>query len=151
MTRALEITDFELHQCDELVRLWRASFEHGVGIIDPHPLAEQAAYLHEQVLPKHRLRVALQDGALVGFVASNAESVAQLHVRVDRIGQGIGSALLDLAKQASTGRLWLYTFARNVRACAFYERRAFVAVARGFEPQWQLDDVRYEWREGAAP
>jgi RimJ/RimL family protein N-acetyltransferase len=49
---------------------------------------------------------------------------------------------------ASAGSLWLYTFARNERARRFYERNGFVAVAFGYEPFWQLDDVRYEWRLG---
>ncbi len=44
------------------------------------------------------------------------------------------------------GSLWLYTITRNERAQRFYEGRGFVAVALGFEPIWQLDDVRYEWR-----
>ena len=26
---------------DALVRLWREAFEYGVGVTDPHPLAEQ--------------------------------------------------------------------------------------------------------------
>lgn len=30
-----------------------------------------------------------------------------------------------------------------------YERHGFIAVARGFEPEWNLEDVRYEWRRGA--
>jgi hypothetical protein len=54
--------------------------------------------------------------------------------------------LLDWAKRHSGGTLWLYTFARNARACAFCESQGFAAVARGFEPNWQLADVRYEWR-----
>jgi RimJ/RimL family protein N-acetyltransferase len=45
----------------------------------------------------------------------------------------------------SAGSLWLYTFARNRVARAFYEQNGFVDVAHGFEPLWQLDDVRYEW------
>ena len=42
-------------------------------------------------------------------------------------------------------KLSLYTFVRNVRACRFYERHGFVVVARGFEPTWQLEDVKYHW------
>jgi len=60
-------------------------------------------------------------------------------------GKGIGSGLLNWAKDRSAGTLTLYTFARNQMARAFYERHGFVAVAHGFEPMWQLDDVRYQW------
>lgn len=61
----------------------------------------------------------------------------------------IGSRLLAWAKEQSAGSLWLYTFDRNAIARAFYEKHGFRIVARGFEPQWKLADVRYEW--AAAP
>ena len=146
-----EIADYAPHQADELVRLWRESFEHGVGVTDPHPLDEQRAYFESAVLPAHRVRVALRDGRLVGFMAANERSVGQLYVRVGETGQGIGAALIGLAQAQSAGSLWLFTFARNTRACRFYERHGFVAVARGFEPHWALEDIRYEWTRDASP
>ena len=138
---------FEIGMADGLVRMWREAFEHGVGVVDPHPIDGQRAYFIEQVLPRHRVTVALDEAdRTVGFVAANAASIGQLHVRVSCHGQGIGSALLERAKADSVGSLWLYTFARNTRARRFYEGRGFAAVAFGFEPTWKLDDVRYEWR-----
>lgn len=133
---------------DALVPMWREAFEHGVGIVDPNPIEKQRAYLLERVLPEHGVTVALEGERIVGFLAANAESVSQLHVRVGCHGRGIGRELLRRAMAASAGSLWLYTFARNERARRFYERNGFVAVAFGYEPFWQLDDVRYEWRLG---
>ena len=149
---SLRVEDFRSHDTDALVRMWRESFEHGVGVIDPHPLEDQIEYLRCKVLPVNRVRVAKEDESIVGFLASNPESIAQLFVRVRNIGQGIGSRLLRLAQSDSSGSLWLFTFARNTRACRFYEHRGFVAVERGFEPMWKLDDVKYQWvrRESAA-
>ncbi|MEP7283325.1 MAG: GNAT family N-acetyltransferase [Rubrivivax sp.] len=141
----VDVVDFAEPYRDELLRMWRQSFEHGVGIIDPHPLAEQSAYFDAIVRPTYRVRLALRSGAVVGMLASNSVSVAQLHVRVCDHGQGIGTRLLRLAQDDCAGRLWLYTFVRNARACRFYEHHGFCAVARGFEPDWQLEDVRYEW------
>jgi GNAT superfamily N-acetyltransferase len=145
---ALHIGDFAPRHGRELVAMWRASFEHGVGVEDPHPIDEQLAYLHAKVLPCHRVRLAWHGQTLVGFVASNAESVAQLYVRVGHHRQGIGSHLLDLAKAGSAGSLWLFTFQRNRIARRFYERHGFVAVESGFEPLWQLADVKYRWVAG---
>jgi ribosomal protein S18 acetylase RimI-like enzyme len=149
---AVLIEDFQARDTDALVRMWRESFEHGVGIVDPNPIEAQVAYFNDEVLPGHRVRVARSgEGRIVGFIAANGESVAQLHVRVAHIRQGIGRLLLDLAKAESTGSLWLFTFQRNRRACAFYESQGFEVVQRGFEPTWQLDDVKYLWtRVGAA-
>jgi ribosomal protein S18 acetylase RimI-like enzyme len=146
----LLVEPFRREQALPLVQMWRASFEYGVGVRDPNPIEDQVTYLFDKVLPANGVHVAMRDGEIVGFIAFNAESVAQLHVRVERIGQGIGSHLLRRAQAASSGSLWLYTFARNRRARAFYEHHGFVAVAEGFEPTWQLADVKYCWfAEGA--
>lgn len=129
-----------------LVDLWRESFEHGVGIADPHPIEEQRRFFVERIAPHFEVRVAMRDTEIVGFVAADAESVSQLFVRVGRHRQGIGTRLVDAAKTRSNGSLWLYTFARNAVARRFYERQGFVAIAHGFESTWQLDDVKYRWQ-----
>ena len=132
-----------------LVIMWRESFEHGVGVIDPNPIAKQMQYFNDTVLPENDVSVALRNGQLLGFVACNAESVAQLHVRVGHHRQGIGTQLLDLAKTQSSGSLWLYTFAKNRVARCFYEHHGFSNIAEGFEPVWQLADVKYAWARAA--
>ena len=77
--------------------------------------------------------------------SASDQSIAQLYVRVGFERRGIGTLLVDWAKQNSSGTLWLYTFARNLGACAFYERQGFRVSARGYEPSWQLEDIKYQW------
>ena len=139
------VEDFRATDLDTLVLMWRESFEYGVGITDPHPLEEQVAYFEREVRPVNRVRVSKHCGLIVGFMASTEESVAQLHVRVGHHRRGIGTQLLGLAKAESCGHLWLFTFARNAVACSFYESQGFMIVQRGFEPTWQLEDVKYAW------
>ena len=141
---------WEKRFAEDLVRMWRASFERGVGVVDSHPLAEQRAYLESRVLPGTRV-VLVVDGAdgassrVAAFVASDGSRIAQLYVRVDLQRRGIGAALLAWAKDASTGSLRLHTFERNSGARAFYERHGFRVIGRGFEPEWRLADLEYEW------
>jgi hypothetical protein len=52
---------------------------------------------------------------------------------------------LNCAKNRSNGTLWLFTFAQNQTARAFYESQGFRAVAHGFEPTWKLHDIKYSW------
>ncbi|OGA18724.1 MAG: hypothetical protein A3I63_07025 [Betaproteobacteria bacterium RIFCSPLOWO2_02_FULL_66_14] len=139
------LVEYDSARLDELVRMWRASFEAGVGIVDPNPIADQKRFFLEKILPLNTVRLAIREGELLGFVATSADSISQLFVRVGYQREGIGSAMLEWAKDRSVGSLWLYTFARNAGARAFYERHGFVAVAQGFEPIWQLEDVRYQW------
>ena len=86
--------------------------------------------------------MAVLDDQLVGFIAATKESIAHLYARWT-------SSLryrhqLSLGQRSVDGKLWLHAFARNATR-AFYEKHGFVIVARGFEPTWQLDDIKYEW------
>lgn len=142
---SIVIGEFRPEDAEELVPMWRESFEFGVGVTDPHPIEEQARYLLTEVVPNNAIRVARLDGHIVGFVAASPNSIAQLYVRRGFQRRGIGTRLLAWAKAQSAGTLWLHTFARNAGARAFYERHGFEIVARGHEPNWKLDDLRYEW------
>lgn len=142
----VELTPYRPEFRERLVTLWRDSFARGVGAPVPNPLDEHLRYFDEHVLAETRVQLALREGELVGFGAFTPQSVMQLYVHVDRLGQGIGTRLLEHAKARSDGRLWLYTFVTNTNAQRFYERHGFAVVERGFEPVMQLGDLRYEWR-----
>jgi GNAT superfamily N-acetyltransferase len=106
--------EFDPAEIDEVLWLWRRSFEHRVGIKDPDPAIDGIrGYFESQILPSHEVRVARAGADILGVLASSRESVGALYVRVDQIGRGIGSALIDMAKADSSGSPWLYTFARN--------------------------------------
>jgi GNAT superfamily N-acetyltransferase len=72
----------------------------------------------------------------------------QLYVRPDRLGEGIGRRLLEIAREQSPDGLRLYTFQINARARRFYERNGFVAewFGDGSANEERQPDVRYVWR-----
>lgn len=143
--RTILVSEYDPADARAIVELWRASFEHGVGIIDHHPIEEQLAAFVGDVVPNNRVRVVKQNGEIVAFLASTPESVSQLFVRVASIGQGIGSRLLNLAKAESSGSLWLYTFACNTNARRFYEHHGFTEIERESANMWKLEAIRYRW------
>ena len=143
----LTIVDYSPGYGSELVRMWRASFEQGVGITDPHPLEDQLRALEQKIVPHNRVLLVLdpRTSAVIGFLAYTSETVSNLYVHVDYQNKGIGSMLLDIAKKNSSGVLRLFTFERNMRARQFYERHGFKIIRQGFEEFWQLADIEYEW------
>ena len=149
---SVRIRDFDPSVTDELVPMWCASFEFGVGIVDTNPIEGQEEYFRTKVVPENRVRLAWSGNELVAFIASTPESITLLHVKVAHEGHGIGTCLLRLAQEESSGSLWLYTFARNERACRFYEGHGFTVAERGIEPFWQLESLKYVWarQQGAA-
>jgi GNAT superfamily N-acetyltransferase len=87
-------------------------------------------------------------GAIVGMMAIEPGVLDQLYVRPDRLGEGIGRRLLDVARDRSPDGLTLYTFQVNTRARRFYERNGFVAdwFGDGSGNEEGQPDVRYVWR-----
>ena len=87
-------------------------------------------------------------GAIVGMMALEPGVLDQLYIRPDRLGEGIGRRLLELAKDRSPDGLSLYTFQVNNRARRFYERNGFMAewFGDGSTNEERQPDVRYVWR-----
>lgn len=72
----------------------------------------------------------------------------QLYVRPDRIGQGLGTRLVDKAKDLMPNGMKLWTFQSNLRAHKFYEQHGFVVIEKtdGRHNEEQSPDVCYEWK-----
>ena len=145
----ITLIDYEDRWLDDLILMWRESFEHGVGIVDPHPLEEQRRCFLENILPYNAVKLAVEEDQLLGFIAASRKSVSQLYVRVGLHRRGIGTLMLNWAKQQYRGNLWLHTFQQNRVARAFYERQGFVELERGFEEMWQLADIKFGWQRQA--
>ncbi len=82
---------------------------------------------------------------LAGFLVREGETIAALYV--DRLARetGVGSALLEAARHASS-RLRLWTFVANTRAQAFYRHHGFCEVSRTDGANEEgLPDVQMEW------
>ncbi len=83
---------------------------------DLHTAEETRAWIRDVVLAEHEVRVVDVDGAVVGFLALGADTVEHLYVRPELQGRGIGSALLDLAKELRLDGFRLWVFQRNLGA-----------------------------------
>lgn len=91
--------------------------------------------------------VAEQDEAIVGYVILDPEWLDSLYVRPDLTGQGIGSALIDLAKGLRPAGFALWVFESNPRAKAFYEGHGFFAAERtdGSDNEEKAPDIKMVW------
>ena len=66
--------------------------------------------------------------------------------------RGIGTALLDLAKERRRDGFTLWTFQQNERARAFYERHGLeeIQLTDGQGNEEKTPDVQYAWRPRTA-
>jgi GNAT superfamily N-acetyltransferase len=103
-------------------------------------------WFKEVVLPTREVWVAQAEDAIVAVLVLDANWVDQLYVAPGWTGKGIGSRLLDLAKERCPSGLQLWTFQTNAGAKHFYERHGFVAAeSTDGDNEEGSPDVRYEW------
>lgn len=111
-----------------------------------HADDEVRAWIRAELIPHSEVWVADDDGRVVGMLAIKPGELEQLYLAPDRLGEGIGRRLVDLAKERSPGGLSLWTFQVNERARRFYERNGFRAVQfTDGDNEERQPDIRYAW------
>lgn len=91
--------------------------------------------------------VAEVDGEVVGYLRMTPTWLDDLYVTPSHAGQGIGSALLDLAKARRPDGFSLWVFEMNTPARAFYTRHGLVEREHtdGRDNEEQAPDLRMSW------
>ncbi len=125
-----------------------ASFHATYAFPLAHTDDQVRAWIRDTLVPAGATWVAVDGDAVVGLLVAAEGDLDQLYVAPDRLGEGIGRRLLELAKERSPGGLQLYTFQVNERARRFYERNGFTAewFGDGSANEEGQPDVRYAWR-----
>ena len=113
-----------------------------------HTPEEVRGWVASHLVPTTETWVAVAEGRVVAFMSLGDDFVEQLYVAPGWTGGGIGSDLIELAKQRRPSGLRLYTFQVNEGARRFYERHGFAAVwfGDGTKNEERQPDVRYAWR-----
>ena len=127
------------------------SREANVGSMPP-PLAQ-----HPREAVRRWMRSRLEGGsvgwvaergnAVVGYLVLTGDWIDDLFLAPGETGQGIGAALLDIAKVERPEGFLLWVFETNRGARRFYERHGLVELERtdGSGNQERAPDVRMAW------
>jgi GNAT superfamily N-acetyltransferase len=112
-----------------------------------HPEVGVREWFADVLLPDGQTWVALDDGRIVAVLTLDGDDLDQLYVDPGAAGHGVGSTLVELAKDLRPGGLALWTFQSNTRAQAFYRRHGFAEVRRtdGAENEERVSDIRMVW------
>ncbi len=117
-----------------------------------HSDDEVRTWFVEVVVPAQATWVAEVDGAVAALLVLDGPWVDQLYVDPRRTGQGLGTALINVAKQQRPGGLELWTFQNNAGARRFYQRHGFTEVGRtDGDNEEGAPDVRLRWEPAPGP
>jgi GNAT superfamily N-acetyltransferase len=109
-----------------------------------HTDDEVRGYLARIVLQE--VWVVAVEERVVAMMALEGGEIDHLYVDPDWTGRGLGSQLVDVAKQLRPEGLELWTFQSNTGARRFYERHGFVAgEATDGDNEEGEPDIKYRW------
>jgi len=114
-----------------------------------HTDDETARFIFE-LLSTARVEVAVRPGAVIGFAAVRHGWLEHLNVHPEAQGAGVGSRLIEWAKQISPTGLDLWVFQRNTRARALYATHGFreVRLTDGADNEEGQPDVHMHFAPG---
>ena len=116
-----------------------------------HTEDEVRGWVGDRLIPNNEVWVAVDGDRVVAMMALAPGWLEQLYVAPDRLGEGLGRRLMELAKARQPAGLQLWTFQVNARARRFYESHGFVAVdGTQDQNQERQPDVRYAWTGGSS-
>jgi len=150
MTTGVDICEYHEADFDAVTILWRIAREKSLPEFQMekgHFFYEDRDYFQSHVLRDNQIWVAKVGKRAVAFMAMNKDFVDQLYIYPEFWRRGIGSDLLNFARERSPEHVWLYTLQVNVNARAFYEKHGFVAEKFGISPPPESEpDIEYHWR-----
>ena len=125
-----------------------AAFRATYAFPPAHPDDDVRAWVAEHLLAETETWVAELDGVVVAYCSLGEGWVEHLYVAPGHTGSGIGSRLIELAKERQPSGLQLWTFQVNSGARRFYERHGFrpVELTDGAGNEERQPDVRYAWK-----
>jgi ribosomal protein S18 acetylase RimI-like enzyme len=144
----LRIRPAGAEDADPIARLFLASRATLTSLPSIHTDEETFSFIANIVLRDQDVLVAETNGEIGGFLAMQADMVEHLYVRPDLLRRGIGSALLQRAKERLPSGFGLWVFQQNVPARRFYERHGLRLVREtdGSRNEERTPDALYEWR-----
>ena len=148
MDERLRIRPAGGEDADPIARLFLASKATLTFLPNIHTDEETFDFIANVVLRDQEVHVAETDGEISGFLAIGEDMVEHLYVRPDLLRRGIGSELLQRAKERLPSGFRLWVFQENVPARRFYERHGLRLVEEtdGSQNEERTPDALYEWR-----
>ncbi|MBE1275371.1 GNAT family N-acetyltransferase [Enterovibrio baiacu] len=149
MNNHIDIVDYHPRYTEETLRMWRESKEFALGTAETQSLESHRYYLNRVLAACNDIYLAKekQSGRVLGMIATDGESITQLYVAPDAQRQGIGSCLVELAKETALKGLMLYTVEINQQAREFWQKQGFIECdTKTIESDEGMFDVLCEWQ-----
>jgi putative acetyltransferase len=134
--------------CEAVVRLWYESWHHNFpDLYHPWTYAQWREHFQDKVTAHASIWIAESAGQVAGFIVvrENDGCLDQIFVAPAMQHQGVGTILLNKAKELSPDGIYLDTLQSNTNARRFYEKHGFQPGQVSMNPNSGQPDIEYRW------
>lgn len=147
----MNLRQARIEDAPRLAIIHRSAFKAAMPHLpDLHTPGEDLGFYQSVVLRECDVWVVEDRDEIAGFIALKPGWVDHLYVATDHQGKGIGSRLINHAKEVQD-ELRLYTFQANAGARRFYDAHGFeiIEMTDGAGNEENEPDVLYLWNRVA--
>ncbi len=129
--------------CSQIIQDWG---DEAPWMVPLDNLAPMAAFW-SSIFEEESGWVAHDKGLILGFCARTEDNITGLYVAKMARGNGLGKALLNLAKE-NRGWITVWAYEKNKDARRFYRREGLIEIGREmevFDDGSSLMDVEHRW------
>ncbi|NMG20899.1 GNAT family N-acetyltransferase [Brasilonema bromeliae] len=140
---------YEPKDLEDIVQLWYRTWHQTFpNIQHPQPYSAWKSRFLDEFAVQGEVWVAEVEHHIVGFVVVIKEEqyLSQIFVNTEYQNCGVGSALLNKAKEICPQGLMLQTLQQNIRACVFYEKHGFKAGKISVNKINGQPNIEYHWK-----
>ena len=133
---------------ESLVRLWYESWHHNFpNLQHPWTYLQWREHFQDRVTANASIWIAEGTGQLAGFIVlhENNGYLDQIFVSPAMQRQGVGTILLNKAKELSPDGIYLDTLQSNTKSRRFYEKHGFQPGRPGINHNSGQPNIEYRW------
>lgn len=145
----VRIRPYEPKDLEKIVQLWYRTWHQTFpNIQHPQPYSAWKSRFCDDLAVTGKVWVAEVEHHIVGFVVVIKEEqyLSQIFVNPEYQNCGVGSALLNKAKEICPQGLMLQTLQQNIRTCLFYEKHGFKAGKLSVNKINGQPNIEYHWK-----
>jgi len=138
------IREFKQSDMQPVLDIWLAASIDAHSFIEREFWESNVQAMRDVYLPASEIYVSGDDGSINGFIALNGDSVAAIFVSPESQGKGIGTQLLNKAKE-SRSTLELCVYKENVKSFEFYRKHLFAAEGEHVDGRTGRVQILMRW------
>ncbi len=144
----LNIRKYQIDDLDKVVQLWYETWHQTLPFLQhPHKYPAWKSRFINEIVMDCEVWIAEIENRIVGFVAVNLAEIEinQIFIDFSYQNQGIGSLLIQKAKELCPQGLRLTVLQINQRACLFYEKHGFIPTNMSINKINGQPNIEYLW------